>query len=314
VAQALGAAAAARRDVVVHVHGTLDPVSSAGAYAALHSGRPLVLGPFGTLSRYTFASGRARRKRWYFRAVDAPLLRRATAHFTSDGERDDAARHGIRFRGGSYVVPPPWRGAHEPDRHAAYVRGGATVLFLGRLDPVKGIELLLDAWPTVRARCPGARLVIAGGGPDGYVARLRARARALPGGDDDVSFAGFVSGAERTRALAEAAVCVLPSWHESFGVAVLDALGAGVPVVVTPTVALAAFVESSGLGIVSAATPEAVAAAVVSVVDDATLRSHAAAAGPAVVEHAFAPGVVAPALLAMYEGAVRSTRGCGAVP
>ncbi len=309
IARALRAAARAQRDVVVHVHGALDPISAAGAYATVLGGWPLVVGPFGTLSRYTFETGRTRRKRWYFRAVDAPLLRRSTAHFTSEGEREDASRHGIRFLGGSYVVPPPWRGPLGRDGAAPRrsARECTTVVFLGRLAPVKGIELLLDAWPLVRMCRPGSRLVIAGGGPDRYVASLRARAHALPGGDGDVAFAGFVAGTERARLLADAAVGVLPSWHESFGVAVLDALGAGVPVVVTSTVALAGFVAHAGLGVVAAANPAALAAAIRSVVGDPGLRSRAAVAGPAAVHGAFAPPVVAPALMAMYEGAARSS-------
>jgi glycosyltransferase involved in cell wall biosynthesis len=191
------------------------------------------------------------------------------------------------------------------DRRAPSARDRSTVVFLGRLDPVKGIELLLDAWPAVRARCPGSRLVVAGSGRDRYVASLRTRAHALPGGDGDVSFAGFVAAGERARILAGATVCVLPSWHESFGVAVLDALGAGVPVVVTSTVALAPFVANAGLGVVCDATPDALAAAIGSVVDDRALQARAAVGGPAAVRHAFAPQAVAPALIAMYEGAAR---------
>ena len=70
---------------------------------------PVVIGPFGTMSRYTFAHRRTMAKRMYFRAVDAPNLRRAAAiHFTTTAEREEARWHGIDFGDRAHVVPPPY--------------------------------------------------------------------------------------------------------------------------------------------------------------------------------------------------------------
>lgn len=289
---------------VVHVHGTLDPVTAAAGYAALAAERPLVVAPFGTLSDYTFTHGRRVRKRWYFRAIDAPLLRRSTLHFASERERIEAVRRGIDLGDRSHVVPPPWRTPSAGDAAASGRTTRTTILFLGRLHPIKGVEVLLDAWPAIRARCGDARLVIAGGGAPGYVATLRARARALPDGDRDVLFPGLVAGSERARCLAEAAVCVLPSRQESFGIAVLDAVGAGVPVVVSAAVALASFLIDAGMGVVADRSPAALADAVASAWHDGALRARVALDGRDAVRRRFAPEAVAPALVAMYEGAV----------
>ncbi len=137
------------------------------------------------------------------------------------------------------------------------LRGGDfVVLYLGRLHPKKGLDVLLDAV----AGLPGVALVIAGSGDARYEERLRQRA-AAPGFGGRVHFAGFVSGAEKEMLLRGADVFALPSEHENFGIAVLEALMGGLPVVVSPGVALEDFVRQIGAGVVVEPRAEEVAAA-----------------------------------------------------
>ena len=81
------------------------------------------------------------------------------------------------------------------------------VAFVGRLDPVKGVTLLLEAFDTVRTRHPQARLTIAGDGP--ARARLETRTRD-PGLTEAVSFAGYLDETAVARLLEEADMLVLP--------------------------------------------------------------------------------------------------------
>ena len=284
---------------VVHVHGLLNLVSSRSARAALGRGRPVVIGPFGTLSRYTFTHRRALAKRWYFAAIDRPNLQRASGiHFTTAAERDEANWHGLDFAGRSYIVPPPWRGGRPAPRTTA---GGETVLFLSRIHPKKGLDVLLRAWPAVRERRPAARLVVAGTGEPGYVAEMDK----LSGGEArGVHFTGFVAGEAKAACLASADVFVLPSHHENFGIAVLEAVAAGLPVVLSPGVQLAPWVEARGVGRVVEQEPAALAAAIVAALGDGALRARVARCGADLVVDEFAPARVAPALLAMYRGAI----------
>jgi glycosyltransferase involved in cell wall biosynthesis len=108
------------------------------------------------------------------------------------------------------------------------------VLYLGRLHPLKGLEILLDAWATVTR--PGAaagpwELVIAGPDEQGTRARLEAQARTL--GLTNLTFPGPLYGEAKRRALAEADLFALPSRTENFGIAVAEALAAGLPVITT---------------------------------------------------------------------------------
>jgi phosphatidylinositol alpha-mannosyltransferase len=104
------------------------------------------------------------------------------------------------------------------------------VLFVGRLEKRKGLRFLLRAWPQVRERCPEARLIVVGGGRplEGY----RRFAAKQGWSDDDVHFAGYVSGGDLPRYYQAATVFCAPSTgQESFGIVLLEAMAAAAPIV-----------------------------------------------------------------------------------
>ena len=283
----------------VHVHGVFNLVSDLGARAALAARVPLVVRPFGTLSRYTFEYRRGWAKRLYYRVLEAPTLRRAAVvHFTTDTELEEADRPGMRLGHKGVVVPPPWTGPLPPPR--VPVAEPRTVLLLSRLHPVKAVEALIDTWPLVAAARPGLRLVIAGDGPPEYVNRLRERVLHSPGGPYDIRFPGFVNGEAKARTLADADLFVLPSFHENFGIAVIEALAAGLPVVVSPDVQLASFVAAHHLGRVSARDPRALADSILSALGDDALRRRCALDGAAIIQRVFSPAAVGVKLRELY--------------
>lgn len=289
----------ARRYDAVHVHGVFNLVSDLGARAALAAGAPLVVRPFGTLSRYTFEYRRGWAKRIYYRVLEGPTLRRAAVvHFTTETEREEADRPGMDLGPKGIVAPPPWSGPLSPSRK---VRAGASnVLLLSRLHPVKAVEALIDAWPLVAAERPGMRLVIAGDGPPEYVNRLRERVLHSPRGPYDIRFPGFVNGEAKAQILADADLFVLPSYHENFGIAVLEALAAGLPVVISPDVQLASFVAEHGLGRVSAREPRELATNVLEALADDALRQRCALEGAAIIQRVFSPAAVGVKLRELY--------------
>lgn len=289
---------------VVHVHGLFNPISSLASRAALRAGGTVVIRPFGTLSRYTFQHRRTALKKAYFRLIErGNLLGAAGLHFTTATERDDANWHGIDFGGRAHVVPPPSPGAIQPAATRKPSTTGAIALFLGRIAPVKNIESLLDAWVAVLRSVTNATLVIAGSGPESYVRTLHERAERL-GIERSVTFRGFVSGREKQLLLSSASVFVLPSLHENFGIAVLESLEAGVPVVVSSEVQLAEFIRRHDLGRVAPLDSSLLRRAIVEVMADSTLRARARDFGPAIVAENFAAPVIGQLLSGMYEAAI----------
>jgi glycosyltransferase involved in cell wall biosynthesis len=115
-------------------------------------------------------------------------------------------------------------------------RGIRTLLFLGRLHPVKGIDVLLNAWAVVADRFPDWRLLVVGtdtgyGKQDGYVEEMKALAAKLK--LTRMEFAEPLYGEAKLSAYRQADLFVLPTRSENFGITVAEALASGTPAIVT---------------------------------------------------------------------------------
>lgn len=168
---------------------------------------------------------------------------------------------------------------------------GRYALVVSRLAPEKGVEVAIDA-----CRAIGMPLVVCGAGP--LEEELRRRAAGA-----DVTFAGRVDDAELARLRAGAAVALAPSRAaETFGLAALEAMAAGVPVVAARVGALADL--EGAVELVPPGDPEATAAAVRRVVADREAGTRALEAA----RRRAAPEVVAPRLEAVYAAVLNDER------
>lgn len=121
----------------------------------------------------------------------------------------------------------------EPGKAAARKARKArqqTALFLGRIYPVKGLPMLVEAWARVRPE--GWRLQIAGPDEAGHRAEIE-RVVSAAGLNGVVSFLGPIEGEAKSGAYSNADLFILPSYSESFGMAVAEALAHGLPVLTT---------------------------------------------------------------------------------
>jgi phosphatidyl-myo-inositol alpha-mannosyltransferase len=106
------------------------------------------------------------------------------------------------------------------------------ILFIGRAEPRKGLAVLLKAFTDLRRRRPEASLLIAGATTREVMVEASTAGDGVPIDLDGVTALGWVADAEKVRRLAEAEVVCVPSTHgESFGIVLIEALAAGVPVV-----------------------------------------------------------------------------------
>jgi glycosyltransferase involved in cell wall biosynthesis len=198
------------------------------------------------------------KKRLALRLGRRAMLAGGVLHFGSDDEAAAARAIGLANPG---VVIPNGAFSDEPDlppagafRASHPALGDAPfVLFVGRLHEQKGIDLLLAAFDRVATRHPSAKLVIAG--PDyGFD---------VPGGGR-VLRVGPVYGRDKLAALRDAACFCLPSRHEGFSLAVLEAMAVGVPVVIS-TECHFPEVATGGAGLVTSLDPRAIADALLRV-------------------------------------------------
>jgi glycosyltransferase involved in cell wall biosynthesis len=132
---------------------------------------------------------------------------------------------------------------------------GPLVLFLGRINYKKGIDILIRAFVEVAREISAARLVVAGPDDERLTPRLEAVARS-EGLAERVLFTGPLYGEQRLAALSAADVWALSSHTENLGIAVLEALAAGLPVVISPQVNIADEVAAHEAGVLAPCDPK----------------------------------------------------------
>ncbi len=194
-------------------------------------------------------------KKWlYWPWADYRVLRDAAAvTFTSEEERLQARKSFWLYRCREKVSPlgietpvPPSPQAKEAflSRYPA-LRDTRILLFLGRLHPKKGCDLLIDAFRKLKP--PAASLVLAGPDQIAWEKVLRARVEQL-GIASRVVFPGMLQGEMKEGALASADAFVLPSHQENFGLAVVEALACGTPVLISNKVNIWREIVNDGAG------------------------------------------------------------------
>jgi glycosyltransferase involved in cell wall biosynthesis len=265
---------------VVHIHALFSFASVVAAVCAKHRGVPYIVRPLGTLNRWGMHKRRPWLKRLSFCFIESWILKEAAGvQYTSEQEALEARQLAVDH--GPVIVPNPVdlpasirkRGGFR----AAYPHladGAVLLLFLSRLDPKKGLDLLLAAFARVRGKHSDATLVIAGDGDPTFIAALKQDSERL-GLAADILWTGFLQGEEKLAAFADAHVFVLPSYSENFGVAVVEAMAAGLPVVVSDQVGIHREISASRAGLVVRCSERELADALDRMITDPTLRTEA---------------------------------------
>lgn len=211
---------------LLHNHGMWQMNSLYPAWAARHSSVRLVQSTRGAFTAWAMDWG-SRVKPIFWRLLQEPAMRRvACFHATAEGEFQDVRRLG--FRQPVAVIP---NGIHLPEMLPNAIRPTRTLLFLGRLHPNKGLDLLIPAWREVQESFPHWRLRILGPDEQGHQAEMEALVQRL--GAERVKFEGPAYGEAKLQAYREAELFILPSYSENFGMSVAEALAAGTPAIVT---------------------------------------------------------------------------------
>lgn len=199
-------------------------------------------------------------KKWlYWPWADYRVLRDARAVlYTSEEERRSSrasfwlyrAREELVSLGtGSPPAPDPAGLREFHDRHSE-LRARRCLLFLGRIHEKKGCDLLIEALARTRALEPRLHLIMAGPAAEGYARKLESRAREL-GVADRITWTGMLQGAAKWAAFRASEAFILPSHQENFGVAVAEALGCALPVLVSDKVNIWREIETDGAGLVA---------------------------------------------------------------
>jgi glycosyltransferase involved in cell wall biosynthesis len=305
---------------IVHLHTMWSPLVGLTAAEARRTGKPAILSPHGMLDPWSLKQ-KAWKKRAYFAAVDSRTIAGAARLlFTSRTERDNAA---TRFASpdSAVIALGADRPPEPPEALAAAFRAihpdladRPLLIFLGRLHAKKQPEAAIAAMPTIRTAVPAATLLMVGSGEPKMVANLQALAARL-GLSDAVRFFGHLDGIEKWRALAASQLFLLPSRQENFAIAAAEALHAGVPVILTPAVAIWPDIVNAGAGTViegnevGGGIQDVMATAAVRLLTDDVARRCASTAARMLADRIYTWEASASATYLLYREVIAATKG-----
>jgi len=293
----------------VHLHAIWSPSNAQIAAQCRAAGRPYVITIHGMLDDWSMSIRRLK-KRLFLALYGKKMIEGAyAAHCCSEEEKRQS--HRWYPKGKAAVIPlavdlAPFRELPGPGpAEAAFPQitsGQPVVLFLSRLHPVKGVDVLIKAIASLKARGVGCQLVVAGAGDEEHTRFLHG-VTAEQGLEDAVHFVGMVRGVEKVSLYQAADVFVLPSLHENFGFVLPESLAAETPAVTTRFVGLWDELEQGGGVLVADREPDTIAEQVARLLADADLRRQMGRSGRAwVFEHLGGKQVIS-AFLDLYQAA-----------
>ncbi len=291
---------------VLHLHGVWDTMLRVAAGEARRAGKRYAVTPHGMLDPWCLGATPAKRLKKSLALTVAyrrMLNGAAFLHVLNRDERDLMAPLGLRpptevVPNGVFIeefadLPPRSRfAASRPE-----LGGRAYLLFLSRLHPKKGLDLLVKGFAEVSAEFPDLQLVVAGP-DDGVSVPLREQVQML-GVSARVHMVGPLYGGDKLAALVGAEAFCLTSRQEGFSMAVTEAMAARVAVIVSDQCHFPE-VEEAGAGLITTLEPARITAAIRSVMSNEAARRAMGDAGRALVESRFTWPRIADTLTQAY--------------
>lgn len=284
---------------IVHVHGLWHFGGLIACRIARRKGVPYVVSLRGEMDGRRLRYKRSKKRIYRALFLDRALRDAAALHAVSTAECQHVAALGLQTP--VFVCPngvdlaqfDELAGQHRNSllRNYRQLQNRRVVLYLGRIESLKGLDVLAQAFAYVAAKLQDVVLLVAGRDEDGTLADVQRTLREA-GVADRMVFTGFLTGSRKFAALACADLFVLPSYSEGFSKAVLEALAAGLPVVISEQCNFPE-VERAKAGFVVPSKSTSVADAIATILADADLAKRMANNARGLIEAHYQWSVIA---------------------
>ncbi|MVN92770.1 XrtY-associated glycosyltransferase XYAG1 [Mucilaginibacter aquatilis] len=279
----------------VHIHSWWNLLVIGAAWVCRRNGVKPILSPHGMFSNYILETNNSGKKRWIHKLLGRKLLEYSWLHVSTQLEWEE-----------SKAIIPSWKGAVIPnlvklsDKRYPRVKNDIfTVAFLSRVDPKKGLDVLIKALSKVDF---DYHLKIAGSGEEEYLNSLKELAKEC-GNADKLEWVGWKSGEDKFEYLSGVDLFALTSHSENFAIVVIESLSVGTPVMISKNVGLYNYVQSNNLGWVTSMDIQEIASQLNTIVQSKEKLERINTQVPEIIHHEYNGQVLANQYLDLYQKA-----------
>lgn len=292
---------------IIQITGVWNFPVFAAAFWARFYGKPYVISPRGSLMEKPLMEKSQLIKKIYLALISKRDMQKASVvHFTTGPEEIDYLNAGLSLKK-SVIIPNGIdpeelrvkRGTVSFRKKFNIANNKKIILFMGRLNWIKGFGILIPAFAEVVKKNSNAVLVISGSDSAGYsktVKSLVEQYRLIR----NVIFTGILEGNEKNMAYSAADIFVLPSYSENFGMVLAEAMHFGLPVITTKYVGIAPEILKNEAGIVIDKNAGELAGAILNILDNKILAEKLAKNGEKLVKEKFLASAVADKFMKLY--------------
>lgn len=290
---------------ILHIHGLYRFPSTVAAYYAKKFEVPYIMRPHGCLDPFLFYKSKNRLiKRVHEHLIERRNLNKAAAvHYTS---QEEMALVPLKIKAPSLIMPlgidlrkyenlPP----DGTFRKKFNMKGKKIILHLGRINFVKGLDILVRGFAQLSFDRNDVCLVLAGPDNEDYGKQVE-KWIIDEGVKDKVIFTGMLQGVDKLAVLRDADIFALPSYSENFGIAVVEAMACSLPVVISNRVNIWREIQNAGAGLVTSCDAGELAEALQILLDNEDIRFQMGQSGKALVNKSFSWDTVANDMIRAY--------------
>jgi len=287
------------------------PMAVAAYYCRKYK-KPYIIAPKGVL--YPYTKSKSAWKKWpYYKLFAERNIKNAMAiHYTSEDEANRCHSLFLGLKNQAIIIPNGIELSefnNLPTRDNLWKRypilkDKKIILFLGRINWIKGFDLLVKAYSRLAKERDDVHLLIVGSEEKGYEGKVKGLLKD-EGALERVTFTGMLSGREKLEAFAGSDVFVLPSYSENFGMAVVEAMTCGLPVIISDQVGICKEVESARAGLVIHTDQDELYSALIELLDNKKRSLEIGRNGRNLVEEQFSIKKVADKMVKVFEGIIK---------
>lgn len=249
-----------RKFDLVHITAVWNFPVFAASFACRIFKKPYIISPRGTIYPETIALGSSIFKKIYYNLIAKWCLKFASKiHYTSTDEQEKVEKY-LALNNG-FILPNGLNFSQFDDIENVvfpdFIPQKKYLLFLGRIDPKKGLDILLIAFQNIVTDNPDLILIVAGPDSNGYKSELQKQIDKL-GLSENVIFVGEVHGKQKMGLYKYAKLFVLTSYSENFGMTVVEAMACGCLVLISDKVGIAAEIKGNQAGIITETNPQSI--------------------------------------------------------